>query len=101
MVVMNSIDEGVLTMQNYIRVANNEDKALIKAYFRQAYNHYEMSGELLAMQDIKYFLEKVDIMRFYVTEESTLQITYVFEIPGGNVGDEPEFGQVSIPYQNN
>ena len=101
MVVMNSRDEGVSIMQNYIRVANNEDKTLIKAYFRQAYNHYEMSGELLAMQDIKYFLEKVDIMRFYVTEESTLQITYVFEVPGGNPGDEPEFGQVSIPYQNN
>ena len=87
-------------MQNFIRVASSEDEQLIKAYFKQAYNHYEASGELLAMQDIKYFLENMNIMRFYVKEESTLQITYVFEMPGMD-GSEPQYGELSIPFQNN
>jgi hypothetical protein len=87
-------------MQNYIRVASSEDEQLIKAYFKQAYNHYEAAGELLAMQDIKYFLENMNIMRFYVKEESTLQITYVFEMPGMD-GSEQQYGELSIPFQNN
>lgn len=87
-------------MQNFIRVANTEDEQLIQAYFKEAYNHYEASGELLAMQDIKYFLENMNLMRFYVMEESTLQITYVFEMPGID-GGEAEQGELTIPFQNN
>ena len=89
-------------MQNpkYIRVANKEDEQLIRAYFQQAYNHYEAQGELLAMQDIKYFLETIGVMRFYVTSESTLQITYTFEVPSSD-GSAPEEGEITIPFQNN
>lgn len=86
-------------IQNYIRVANKEDEQLLQAYFREALHHYEEQGELLAMQDIKYFLENMYKMRFYVMEETTLQITYAFEIPG--LGGEVDQGQLTIPFQNN
>ena len=87
-------------MQNFIRVASTEDEQLIKAYFKEAYNHYEAAGELLAMQDIKYLLENMNTMRFYVKEESTLQITFVFEMPGMD-GGESQYAELSIPFQNN
>lgn len=87
-------------MQNFIRVANTEDEQLIKAYFLEAYNHYEASGEILAMQDIKYFLENMDMMRFFVMSESTVQITYLFEVPSLDGGDS-EQGELTIPFQNN
>ena len=87
-------------MQNYIRVANKEDKTLIKAYFRQAYNHYEMSGELLAMQDIKYFLQNVRQFEFVVLKEKATEITYLFEFPETTDGKR-ETGTIVIPLQNN
>lgn len=85
---------------NFIRLANEHDEQLIRAYFDQAFKHYEEQGELLAMQDIKYFLQNMDAMRFYVAEESTLQVTYIFEILVGN-GSETETGSLTIPFQNN
>lgn len=89
-------------MQNIIRIANEHDEQLIRAYFEQALKHYEEQGELLAMQDIKYFLQNMDAMRFYVAEESTLQVTYVFEVLTGNGNDtETETGSLTIPFQNN
>ncbi len=87
-------------MQNFIRVASSEDEQFIKAFFKEALNHYEASGELLAMQDIKYLLENMNTMRFYVKEESTLQITYVFELPDMD-GGEPQYAELTIPFQNN
>jgi len=87
-------------MQNFTRVTSTEDEQLIKAYFKEAYNHYEASGELLAMQDIKYFLENMNTMRFYVKEESTLQITYLFKMLGTD-DSEPQYGELTIPFQNN
>lgn len=87
-------------MQNFIRMANTEDEQLIRAYFEQSYQHYEAAGELLAMQDIKYFLANMKIMRFYVKSESTVQITYVFELPALD-GSGVEQGELMIPFQNN
>lgn len=85
---------------DFIRLANEHDDQLIRAYFEQALKHYEEQGELLAMQDIKYFLQNMDAMRFYVAEESTLQITYIFEMLTGT-GNETETGTLTIPFQNN
>lgn len=89
-----------MTEPNFIRLANDQDTQLIRAYFEQALKHYEEAGELLAMQDIKYFLQNMDAMRFYVMEESTLQITYLFEMLAGTA-TETETGTLTIPFQNN
>lgn len=85
---------------DFIRVANEEDFKLITAYFEQALSHYEVEGELLAMQDIKYFLQNMDAFNFYVKQESTLQITYIFEFPATADGQR-ETGAITIPFQNN
>lgn len=99
--IMNPLAVRSIKMQNnIIRLANEHDTQLIRAYFEQALKHYEEQGELLAMQDIKYFLQNLDAMRFYVTEESTLQVTYMFEMLIGN-GEEAETGSLTIPFQNN
>lgn len=86
-------------IQNFIRIANDDDHKIIEAYFREALKHYEDQGELIAMQDIKYFLDNMQWMRFYVMEQSTVQVTYAFELPGTN--GEPSIGELSIPLQNN
>jgi len=85
---------------NFIRIANEEDLKLITAYFEQALAHYEETGELLAMQDIKYFLQNLHTCNFYVKQESTLQITYIFEFPATADGQR-ETGTLTIPFQNN
>jgi len=98
--VTTSSEEFRRMQNNFIRFANEHDEQLIRAYFEQALKHYEEQGELLAMQDIKYFIQNMDAMRFYVTEESTLQITYIFDMLTGN-GNETETGVLTIPFQNN
>lgn len=85
---------------DYIRIANEEDLTLIMAYFKQALAHYEDVGELMAMQDIRYFLENMEHFQFYVLKESTDQITYLFEFPGSD-NDKRETGTLMIPLQNN
>lgn len=86
--------------KDYIRIANEEDLTLINAYFKQALSHYEEVGELMAMQDIRYFLENMEHFRFYVLKETGEQITYLFEFPES--GDEKrETGTLMIPLQNN
>ena len=86
--------------KDYIRIANEEDLKLITAYFEQALAHYESVGEILAMQDIKYFLENLHEFQFVVLKESTLQVTYLFEFPE-TVDGKRETGTIVIPYQNN
>ena len=86
--------------KDYIRTANEEDLTLITAYFKQALAHYEEVGELMAMQDIRYFLENMEHFQFFVLKESTEQITYLFEFPGSE-NDKRETGTLMIPLQNN
>jgi hypothetical protein len=86
--------------KDYIRIANEEDLKLITAYFEQALAHYEAAGELLAMQDIKYFLHHLREFQFLVLKESTKQVTYLFEFPATEDGKR-ETGTIEIPFQNN
>ncbi|MBD8033446.1 MULTISPECIES: aminopeptidase [Solibacillus] len=86
--------------KDYIRMANEEDLTLITAYFKQALAHYEEVGELMAMQDIRYFLENMEHFQFFVLKETTEQITYLFEFPGSE-NDKRETGTLMIPLQNN
>lgn len=86
--------------KDYIRIANEEDLTLITAYFKQALAHYEEVGELIAMKDIRYFLENMAHFQFYVLKESADQITYLFEFPGSE-NDKRETGTLVIPLQNN
>lgn len=86
--------------KDYIRIANEEDSTLITAYFKQALAHYEEAGELMAMQDIRYFMENMEHFQFYVLKESVEQITYLFEFPESE-NDKRETGTLMIPLQNN
>ena len=85
---------------NYIRKANEADENLITAYFKQALEHYESQGELLAIQDIKYFIQNMDTFNFYVKEHTEEFITYTFEFSSSMEG-EAETGELSIPLTNN
>lgn len=86
--------------KDFIRIANEADIHLITAYFEQALAHYEEVGEILAMQDIKYFLQNLHEFQFVVLKETTAQITYLFEFPETADGKR-ETGTVVIPLQNN
>ena len=86
--------------KDYIRIANEEDLKLITAYFKQALAHYESAGELLAMQDIKYFLQHLHEFQFLVLKESPIEVTYLFEFPE-TVDGKRETGTIVIPFQNN
>lgn len=86
--------------KDYIRIANEEDIHLITAYFEQALAHYEAVGEILAMQDIKYFLHNLHEFQFLVLKESTSEVTYLFEFPE-TVDGKRETGTIVIPLQNN
>ena len=85
---------------DFIRVANEEDFKLITAYFEQALSHYEVEGELLAMQDIKYFLHNARKFQYVVLKEKANEITYLFEFPETADGKR-ETGTIVIPLQNN
>ena len=86
--------------KDYIRIANEQDMQLIIAYFEQALAHYEAAGELMAMQDIKYFLHNARHFQFVVLKETTTEITYLFEFPETTDGKR-ETGTIVIPLQNN
>ncbi len=86
--------------KDYIRIANDEDIHLIMAYFEQALAHYEEVGEILAMQDIKYFIQNIHDFQFVVLKESTTEVTYLFEFPE-TVDGKRETGTIIIPLQNN
>lgn len=86
--------------KDYIRIANEEDLKLINAYFEHALAHYESEGEIIAMQDIKYFLQHLHKFQFIVLKESTSKITYLFEFPETADGKR-ETGTIVIPLQNN
>ena len=85
--------------QKYIRAANEEDLKLITSYFKQALEHYEAQGELIAIQDIKYFISNMDVFSFYLKEHNEEFITYAFEFP-----ETPEaeagIGELMIPLPN-
>lgn len=80
----------------FIRVANEDDLKLITSYFKQALNHYESQGELLAMQDIKYFIENMNTFMFFLKEQNDEYIAYQFELPDVDPGS-PEVGELIIP----
>ena len=61
--------------KDFIRIANEQDMQLINTYFEQALAHYEAAGELMAMQDIKYFLHNVRQFQFVVLKEKATEIT--------------------------
>ena len=86
--------------KDYIRIAKDEDIHLIMAYFEQALAHYEEVGEILAMQDIKYFIQNIHDFQFVVLKESTTEVTYLFEFPE-TVDGKRETGTIIIPLQNN
>lgn len=86
--------------KDFIRIANEEDLILITAYFEQALAHYTTVGELMAMQDIKYFLQNMTEFQYTVLKESIEQITYLFEFPATEDGKR-ETGTIIIPLQNN
>lgn len=86
--------------KDFIRIANEQDMQLIITYFEQALAHYEAVGELMAMQDIKYFLHNVRQFQFVVLKESKTEITYLFEFPETTDGKR-ETGTIVIPLQNN
>lgn len=86
--------------KDYIRIANEEDVSLITAYFKQALAHYEEVGELMAMQDIRYFLGNMAHFNFFVLKENMEQITYLFEFPESET-DKRETGTLVVPLQNN
>ncbi|WP_274307309.1 aminopeptidase [Solibacillus daqui] len=86
--------------KDFIRIANDQDMQLIIAYFEQALAHYEEVGELMAMQDIKYFLHNVRHFNFVVLKEKVTDITYLFEFPEKTDGKR-ETGTIVIPLQNN
>lgn len=86
--------------KDYVRIANEEDMKLIIAYFEQALEHYEAAGEILAMQDIKYFLHNARKFQYVVLKEKANEITYLFEFPETADGKR-ETGTIVIPLQNN
>lgn len=86
--------------KDFIRIANDQDMQLIIAHFEQALAHYEAMGELMAMQDIKYFLHNVRQFEFVVLKETKTDITYLFEFPETTDGKR-ETGAIVIPLQNN
>ena len=87
-------------MENkYIRPANSDDVNLITSYFQQALMHYESQGELLAIQDIKYFLENMSSFNFYLQEKTEEAITYLYEFPI-SIDGAHESGTLSIPLSN-
>lgn len=86
--------------KDYIRIANEEDLKLVTAYFEDALEHYTAVGELMAMQDIKYFLQNMHEFQFMVLKESTEQITYLFEFPATEDGKR-ETGTIMIPLLTN
>lgn len=86
--------------KDFIRIANDQDMQLIMAHFEQALAHYEAMGELMAMQDIKYFLHNVRQFEFVVLKETKTDITYLFEFPETTDGKR-ETGSIVIPLQNN
>lgn len=81
---------------NYIRPANSEDVNLITSYFNQALAHYESQGELLAIQDIKYFLDHMSSFNFYLKEKTDELITYAYEFPI-SIDGANETGFIAIP----
>ena len=84
-------------MENqFIRVANEEDIQLINSYFKQALDHYERQGELLAMQDIKYLIENMNTFMFFLKEQNDEYIAYQFELPDVEPGTS-EVGELIIP----
>lgn len=84
-------------MENqFIRVANEDDLQLINSYFKQALDHYESQGELLAMQDIKYLIENMSTFMFFLKEQTEEYISYQFELPDGEPGSS-EVGELIIP----
>jgi hypothetical protein len=85
---------------DFIRVATEEDLHLIESYFKAALNHYEETGDLIAMQEIRYFIQNMYEFSYYVKQESTVQITYIFEFPATADGKR-ETGNIVIPLQNN
>lgn len=85
---------------DFIREANEEDLHLIESYFKGALQHYEENGNLIAMQDIRYFIQNMFSFKFYVKQESNVQITYIFEFPATADGKR-ETGNIVIPLQNN
>ena len=85
---------------DFIRVAEDHDLHLIEAYFEQVHKYYESQGELIAMQDIKYFIDNMRKFSFFVKKETKQEITYIFEFPE-TVDGKRETGTVIIPLQNN
>ena len=81
---------------NFIRVANEEDLQIINSYFKQALDHYERQGELLAMQDIKYLIENMNTFMFFLKEQTEDYIAYQFELPEVEPGTS-EVGELIIP----
>ena len=85
---------------DFIRLANEQDLNLITEYFKRALAHYEETGELLAIQDIKYFLQNMHSFHFIVKKETKTEITYIFEFPE-TTDNKRETGVIAIPLQNN
>ena len=100
-VILGMSNKGVYIMSNdFIRVATEHDLHLIESYFEQVHKYYEEQGELIAMQDIKYFIENMREFSFFVKKENNEEIVYIFEFPETMDGKR-ETGTVTIPLQNN